>query len=87
MLSEPTILFQKLVESGDIVHDGNPVLRWMISNITVVKNPQGNIMLNKSMPHKKIDGVAGIINALALMLHKQDIVEPNIYESRGLIGE
>jgi len=86
MLSEPTNHFQDAVEDGNIVHDGNPVLRWMISNLSVVQNAQGNIMLNKSNRKKKIDGVAGIINALALLLHKTDIVEENIYESRGLLG-
>lgn len=85
MLSEPTNHFQDAVEDENLVHDGNPVLRWMVPNISIVQNPQGNIMLNKSHRRKKIDGVAAIINALALLLHKADTIEENVYESRGLL--
>lgn len=85
MLSEPTNHFQDAVEDGNIVHDGNPVLRWMVSNLSVITNAQGNIMLNKANRKKKIDGVAGIINALALLLHKTDTIVENVYNSRGLL--
>ena len=87
MLSEPTMLLKKMVEDGRIVHDGNPVLKWMISNIETVRSPQGNIMITKARREKKIDGVAGILNALALLLHKDEYKEPNVYgkEGRGFV--
>ncbi|HIP49199.1 MAG TPA: terminase large subunit, partial [Lutibacter sp.] len=83
MLSEPTILLKKMIEDGRIVHDGNPVLKWMISNITIVKSPQGNIMITKANRNKKIDGVAGILNALALLLHKDEHKQANVYAKGG----
>ena len=83
MLSEPTMLLKKMVEDGRIVHDGNPVLKWMISNIETVRSPQGNIMITKARREKKIDGVAGVLNALALLLHKDEYKEPNVYEKEG----
>lgn len=83
MLSEPTILLKKMIEDGRIVHDGNPVLKWMISNITTVKSPQGNIMITKANRNKKIDGVAGILNALALLLHKDEPKVANVYGKGG----
>jgi phage terminase large subunit-like protein len=83
MLSEPTMLLKKMVEDGRIVHDGNPVLKWMISNIETVRSPQGNIMITKARREKKIDGVAGVLNALALLLHKDEYKEPNVYETEG----
>jgi phage terminase large subunit-like protein len=83
-LSEPIITLLKLIIDGKIVHDGDPVLTWMVSNFTVITNAQGNVMLDKSEQTRKIDGVAGIINALAILIHKNDKKETSVYESRGM---
>jgi len=83
-LTEPTSLLLKLIKDGKIVHDGNPVLRWMISNMVIVSNAQANIMPDKSDPNRKIDGVAGIINALAYLVHDIKDEKPNPYEKHGL---
>ena len=83
-LSEPTTLLLKLIKDGKIVHDGNPVLTWMISNFVVVSNPQGNVMPDKSEPNRKIDGVAAIINALAYLIHSNEEKKVNPYEKHGI---
>ena len=83
-LSEPTVTLLNLIKNRKIVHDGDPVLTWMISNMTVLTNAQGNIMPDKSAPLRKIDGVASIINTLAYLIHKEETVETSVYEDRGM---
>ncbi len=73
-----------MIKNGDIVHDGNPVLTWMISNVVVISNPQGNIMPDKSDTNRKIDGVAGIINALAYLIHDISEIKSSPYENHGI---
>jgi len=82
-LSEPTARLLKLIRDGDIIHDGSPVLTWMISNTTVLSDPAGNIKPNKKDENRKIDGVAAIINTLAYLIH-EDEPSVSVYEERGL---
>jgi len=58
--------FEKLIVAGDLVHDGNPVLDWQISNVDVYTDTSGNIK-PKRPEHgdfRTIDGVAACIMAL-----------------------
>ena len=82
-ISEPTARLLKLIRDGDIIHDGNPVLTWMIANISVLSDPAGNIKPNKKDANRKIDGVAAIINTLAYLIH-EDEPSVSVYEERGL---
>ncbi len=83
-LSEPTSYFLKLIKDGNIVHDGNPVLTWMISNVTILTDPAGNIKPDKSSPNRKIDGVAAILNTFVYLIHDTKKEEVSIYEIRGM---
>jgi len=83
-LSEPTITLLNLIKEGKIVHDGDPVLRWMVSNMVVEHNKQNNVIPDKSHPLRKIDGVASIINTLAYLIHKEKTEETSIYDERGM---
>jgi phage terminase large subunit-like protein len=64
-LSAPTKRLLELVLSGELAHGGNPVLRWMASNVMVATDPAGNIKPDKSKCIEKIDGIAALIDALA----------------------
>ena len=44
--------------------DGNPVLRWNVSNVSVESDPQGNIKPSKRLSTERIDGVVALIMAL-----------------------
>ncbi len=83
-LSEPTSYFLKLVKDGNIVHSGNPVLTWMISNMSILTDAAGNIKPDKSDYNKKIDGVAAVLNTFAYLIHEVDKEEVSIYEERGM---
>lgn len=65
-LSEPTKYFRELVLQGRVVHDGNPLLDWCLSNAVEIVDSNGNIKLSKK--HKddtqRIDLLAAVINAM-----------------------
>lgn len=84
-LSEPTSLFLKLIKNQTISHEDDPVLNWMISNMSILTNAYGSIMPNKKDPNCKIDGPAAIINTLALVVHtKEETPKESIYQTRGM---
>lgn len=61
-LSGPSKEFERRIVGGRLRHDGNPVMRWMVSNVTVREDPAGNIKPDKSTPTGRIDGVvAGVM--------------------------
>jgi phage terminase large subunit-like protein len=83
-MSAPTKELLKLVLEGRIIHNGNPVLRWMISNVTVDQDPAGNIKPNKEKSGERIDGAVASIMALGRAI----TVPPkkkSVYETRGII--
>jgi len=63
-LSEPTKDFRDMVLTQRIIHDGNPVLAWAISNAIADKvDHNENIILNKRKSKGRIDPIAAAINA------------------------
>lgn len=83
-LNEPTMFFLKLIKEHKIVHDGNPVLTWMISNLSLVYNTYGEVKPDKSDYNRKIDGVAAIINTFAYLIHGDTVDKTSVYEERGM---
>ena len=65
-LSEPTKRFRELVLQGKVVHDGNPLLTWCLSNAVEKPDSNGNIKLNKKNKDdsQRIDLIAAVINAM-----------------------
>jgi len=65
-LSFPTKRFMEMVLQKQLVHDGNPLLTWCLSNAVEIADSNGNIKLSKK--HKddsqRIDLLAAVINAL-----------------------
>jgi phage terminase large subunit-like protein len=46
-------------------HDGNPVTRWMVSNVTCMTDAKDNIYPRKEKPHMKIDGAVTTIMGMS----------------------
>ena len=57
--------FETLILSGKIRHGGDPVLRWMMSNVVLTLDPAGNVKPNKAKSNEKIDGIVACIMALS----------------------
>jgi phage terminase large subunit-like protein len=60
----PTKRLKELAITGELAHDGNPVLRWMASNVIVQTDPAGNVKPDKSKSREKIDGIVALIIAI-----------------------
>ncbi|MDO9304622.1 MAG: terminase large subunit [Sulfuricurvum sp.] len=82
-ISEPTSNFKDDIKKGTVTHDGNPVMNWMVSNLTVLTDASGNIKPDKSHQTRKIDGCAAVINTYARSITFEPPVV-SVYEERGL---
>ena len=60
-MSSPTKQLEVLIRTGKIWHDGDPVLRWALSNVELKMDPAGNIKADKQKSGGKIDPVIGMI--------------------------
>ena len=63
-LNEPSKMFEKLVYSGKLRHQDNPVLTWMASHVACKTDPAGNIKPDKKASREKIDGIVSTIMAI-----------------------
>jgi phage terminase large subunit-like protein len=78
-LSAPSKELLRLVLRHSFVHGGNPVMRWMIDNLSVVTDPAGQVKPDKANAADKIDGVSAAVTALSEAMASQ--AEPDILES------
>lgn len=74
-MSAPMKELEKLVLEGAIIHNDNPVLKWMASNVAVLQDPAGNVKTNKDKSSEKIDGIVASIMAIGLMTVDPGAVE------------
>ncbi len=88
-LSAPMKELERLVLKGTAAkplfrHYANPVLRWMVDNLRVYTDSNGNIKPDKAKSMDKIDGVSAIADALAVRM----TAEPehvSVYETREVL--
>lgn len=74
-MSFPTKQFEKLTYDGNILHDGNPVLSWMLAGCVIVEDASGNIKVHKGQSNKggrRIDGIVAAIMALGGSLSPEE---------------
>lgn len=75
--------FERLYISGQMVWDGNPVLRWMAGNLQAALDPAGNLKPDRKNSREKIDGMAALFDAIARMM-ANEVEGPSVYETRGI---
>jgi phage terminase large subunit-like protein len=78
-LGEPTKNFREEVYSGKVLHDGNPVLSWAMSNAITRTDHNENIMLDKSRARDRIDPVTALINAHVRAMNREENEIPRAY--------
>jgi len=80
-LSAPSKALEKAVLERTIHHDGHPVLRWNVANVTVDTDHAGNIQPSKAKSTERIDGVSALVMALDAMHRDQAAAptEPELY--------
>jgi phage terminase large subunit-like protein len=81
--NEPTHLLHTLVKEGKIKHDGNPVLRWNISNTMLEISEPELWKPSKKKSTERIDGCVALICALSRAMVHTDTT--SVYESRGVL--
>lgn len=73
------------VMSGKLAHDGNPVLRWMMDNISIRVDPAGNIKIDKAKSIEKVDGAVALTMGLDRALREIGGSSESVYDKRGLL--
>jgi phage terminase large subunit-like protein len=81
-LSEPMKLFERLVLSGKLHHNGDKVFEWMISNVVGHYDRKDNIFPVKERPENKIDGPWAAFAALgrAMLEQGEKLIEMGFIE-------
>jgi phage terminase large subunit-like protein len=67
-MSTPSKEFETLIYKKELLHDDNPVTRWMLGNVELNRDPAGNIKPDKAKSAEKIDGIVSTIMALGLII-------------------
>ena len=65
-MSDPMKTLEALVQDGKVVHNGDPVMRWMMANVVARVDAKDNIFPRKERPENKIDGPVALIMALSV---------------------
>ena len=84
-MSPPTKELMKLTLEQTLAHNGHPVLRWMMDNIFIRRDPAGNIKPDKEKSSEKIDGAVATIMALDRAIRCGNENEESVYDTRGLL--
>lgn len=72
-MSEAAQVLEALVAGEELRHGGHPVLEWMASNVAVQIDRHGNIKLDRERSGDRIDGVTGLVLAIArAIVHNQE---------------
>ena len=79
-MSPPTKELMKLTIEQTLTHNGHPVLRWMMDNIFIRRDPAGNIKPNKEKFTEKIDGAVAMIMALDHAIRCGCVSDESVYD-------
>lgn len=85
-ISFPTKQLDIWVGQKQITHNGHPVLRWMLGNVSIYRDPNDNIKVVKHKSADKVDGVVALIMAIGEKLtYEMKRQNKSVYEERGVI--
>lgn len=83
-MSAPSKEFERLVVGGLLRPGMDPVLKWMMSNVSVETDAAGNIKPSKSKSKEKIDGIVALIMAIGIGITADPEEKESIYETQGI---
>lgn len=63
MFNEPIQEFTQAMIDGRLTHDGNPLLRWCVSNAILAADRQDRVMFDKRESSEKIDPIVAVVMA------------------------
>ena len=82
-MTAPTKELERLVLERKLRHGGNPVLRWMASNVAVRQDPAGNLKIDKAKSTERVDGMVALAMAVGRAMVREDV--RSVYEVRGIL--
>jgi phage terminase large subunit-like protein len=82
-MSEPMKSLEALIIDGKLRHGGNPVLRWMFSNVAVEMDAAENIKPSKRKSRGRIDGIVALVMAIGRAT-LGGTGGKSVYEERGI---
>lgn len=68
--NRPTKEFERLIKSGKVVIDDNPITRWCFSNVVLKRDFNENVKPTKLENQQKIDGTISMIESLGIYLNQ-----------------
>jgi phage terminase large subunit-like protein len=74
---------ERMLKTGVMTHEKNPVARWCFGNIHIATDGNENIKPMKNKSKDRIDLIVALINAMAMAVKNGDTVR-TIYNERGL---
>lgn len=75
---------ERLMKSGYLSHENNPVARWCWGNVVIATDGNENIKPMKNKSRERIDLTVALINAMATaIIYEGEDVE-SVYETRGV---
>ena len=82
-MSAPTKELEKLIIGKQIIHNDNPCMNWMLSNVAIQEDPAGNIKIAKNKSKEKVDGMVALVMALGEKMSGEST--DSVYDERGLL--
>lgn len=76
-LSAATKAFERAILAQELRHDGHPILRWNVSNVSVIADANENLRPSKKVSSERIDGVVALIMALDRLERQDRTPAPN----------
>lgn len=83
-MSAPGKELSRLIAGGRLLHDGNPLMRWQISNLVWKYDSNANITPNKEKSRNRIDGCVAAIMAVG-RASVESVGGGSVYETRGVL--
>lgn len=74
---------ERLLRSGQMEHEANPVARWCFGNLNIAVDGNGNIKPMKNRSIERIDLSVALINAMAIAM-KMEESKASVYDTRGI---
>ena len=82
-MSAPTKELEKLIVAKQLIHNDNPCMNWMLSNVAIQEDPAGNIKIAKNKSKEKVDGMVALVMALGEYMTEETF--DSVYDERGLV--
>ena len=79
--------FERRMLGKELRHDGNPILSWAASNVVAREDANKNMAPDKKNSMDKIDPIVGALNAIVLMLGKEEESTTVTYTKGQMYGD